>query len=172
MNKMLLAEIKDKDLGLEEKKEKIDYRIRNAARAVLFNKDKKIAVLFVSKNNYHKIPGGGIKEGETINDALQREVLEETGCSFEIKDKVGEILEFRDEFKIKQTSYCFIAEVKEIVAEPKFTEKESAQGFKLLWIDLDEAIDLLEKDEPKNYEGKFIQKRDLILLKKVKEIIK
>jgi len=38
-------------------------------------------------------------------------------------------------------------------------------GFQLVWLSLDEAIEVLGNDKPINYDGKFIQKRDLIFLK-------
>ncbi len=160
----LLKTIHEKDLGLESTKE--ITRERKASRAILFNKDK-IALLNVQKHHYHKLPGGGIKEGEDINKALQREVLEETGCTFNIKDDVGKTIELKNQVHIKQTSYCFTADVKEIKQEPEFTEKEKAQNFKLIWVPIKEAIKLLEDDKPDNYLGKFIRTRDLVFLKAI-----
>jgi hypothetical protein len=41
-----------------------------------------------------------------------------------------------------------------------------------VWLSLNEAIKTIENDKPKNYEGVFIQKRDLVFLKKALEISK
>ena len=38
-----------------------NYSVREAVRAVVFDEDKKVALLYVSKENYYKIPGGGIE---------------------------------------------------------------------------------------------------------------
>ena len=88
----------------------IKYTLRKAARAVLF-KDDKIAILFVSKNNYHKLPGGGIEPGENIHEALQREILEETGCTSEIGEPIGITIEYKDMVGFLQISYVFSAVV-------------------------------------------------------------
>lgn len=163
----LLKEISNQDIG--EKNKEVKYVVRKAARAVLFDGEK-IALLFVSKHNYHKLPGGGAKLNENIKKALVREIMEETGCTAEIKDNVGVIVEYRDNFEKIQFSYCFVAEVINNYREQFFTEKEKVQGFQLKWVSLDEAIKLIENDKPDNYEGKFIVKRDVVFLKKAKEI--
>ncbi len=50
--------------------------------AVIFNKDKKILLCKSHKwNNQYVIPGGHIELGESMEDALKREVAEETGLS-------------------------------------------------------------------------------------------
>lgn len=51
---------------------------RPSARAIII-KDRKIAMVYSKKYNYYKFPGGGIENGECMEDALIREVLEETG---------------------------------------------------------------------------------------------
>jgi hypothetical protein len=35
-----------------------NYSTREAGRAVVFNENKNIALLYVSKENYYKLPGG------------------------------------------------------------------------------------------------------------------
>jgi hypothetical protein len=50
---------------------------------------------------------------------------------------------------------------------PTFTKKELSQNFKLVWLSLSEAISTVSRDKPTNYEGYFIQHRDIELLKKV-----
>lgn len=112
---------------------------------------------------------GGIDDGENIKEALIREVLEEVGSKIEIMDEVGKIIEFRSKLNLKQTSYCYIGK---IISRgmTTFTEEERNQNFKLIWISLDEAISKVRNDKPTNYEGKFIQQRDLIFLKTVKQM--
>lgn len=91
----LLAEIQEKDLGMTESNRDIEYKIRRAARAVIFDESGKMALLHVTKDGYHKIPGGGVEDGEDIKEALCREALEEAGCSIEITNELGLILKDR-----------------------------------------------------------------------------
>lgn len=167
----LLKEFHDKDVGVEEQKG-VKYISRKATRAVVFNEEGKIALLFVSKNNFHKIPGGGIDEGEDIKNALAREVMEEVGCTIDINGEVGIIVEYRSKFEQVQTSYCFLAKVNENKEKCSFTDWELSYEFKLKWVDLDEAIKLIENDKPTSYAGRFIVRRDLLFLKKAKGLKK
>ncbi|WP_315120618.1 NUDIX domain-containing protein [uncultured Clostridium sp.] len=161
----LLKEIYEKHIGISEKIDDINYKIRKAARTILFDESGKIAILYVSKDDYHKLPGGGIEEEENIIEALKREVEEEVGTDIEVLGEVGIIIEYRDEFKQLQISYCYYSKVKGEIGKPNYTEEEVNNGFKLKWMSIEEAINSLEKDEPYNYMGKFIKERDKTFLK-------
>lgn len=167
-----LLEIKDIDLGLETKT--VDkYLKREAARAIIFDAEGKIAFLEVRRDHYHKLPGGGIDDGENPKEAVVREALEEVGASIKLRDiKVGSILEHRSHHKLQQTSYCFIADLcGELGALQREESEIETQQFPI-WVTLDEAIKLSETDNPDDYEGKFIKIRDLTFLKEVKKLIK
>ncbi len=166
----LIKEIYEKDLKLNDENLNIAYRIRKASRSIVFNDSGKIAILYVSKNNYHKLPGGGIEPGEDIKKALKREVMEEVGVNIDVLGEIGTIIEYRNKFEQLQISYCYFSKVKGDIKKPSFTEEEKNNGFILKWVDLDEALSLLEKDTPDNYVGKFIQYRDLLFLKNAKVI--
>lgn len=162
----LLLTIKDSPLTKEKTPTK-----RSAARAVLLDKEGLIPLLFVSKLNYHKLPGGGIEQGEDKFKALAREVYEETGCEAQVCGEVGEIVEFRSEWNLLQISYCYWGKITK-KGTPKFTEEERQEGFQLLWVGLPEAISLIKNDNPDDYEGKFIVERDLKFLEAAKKLIK
>ncbi len=58
---------------------------RTAVRvSALIFRDDKILLFhrFRDGNEYWVIPGGGVEEGETVEEALQRELWEETSISF------------------------------------------------------------------------------------------
>jgi len=167
----LLNEIYNKDIIGEDTVTSISYNLRKAARAIVTSKNNQIALLYVSKHKYHKLPGGGLENSENIKEALKREVMEEVGVNVLIGDEIGAIIEYRDEFKQLQISYCFFSEVIGEINTPSFTESELENGFQLKWVTLDEAITLLSSDEPDDYMGKFIKKRDLTFLNKAKRII-
>ena len=101
----LLQEIYHNDINLENSKKLIKYEIRKSARAVLLNDNNEIAVLYVSKDNYYKLPGGGIEKNEEIIEALKREVDEEVGTDLEVIDEIGMIMEYREKFKQLNISY-------------------------------------------------------------------
>ncbi len=162
----LLKEIKDQDYSSD-----ITWKIREASRAILFDDNDLIPLLFVSKYNYHKLPGGGIDEGEDKAQALVRECLEEVGSEIEVNGEIGKIIEFRSKWDLKQISYCYYGNIIS-KGEPDFTEKELSQGFKIVWLPLKDAISQVENDKPENYEGSFIQKRDLEFLKKAEQVVR
>jgi 8-oxo-dGTP diphosphatase len=162
----LLKHIADRPLPKDRKVIK-----RVAYRAILFDEKNLTPILFVSKSGYHKIPGGGIEKGEDKMEALAREIHEETGCRAEIKGEVGKVTEYRSEFEWFQfqTSYCYFGRVIK-KGVPHFDRGEMEEGFKLIWLTLNKAISTLKSDKPSNYEGKFIQKRDLSFLEEAKKL--
>jgi len=51
-------------------------------KAALFNGDKsKVLVIHMDHNNEYGLPGGHIEKNETMNEALERELLEECGVT-------------------------------------------------------------------------------------------
>ena len=97
------------------------YSLREAARAIVFDKDKNIALLLVGRDKYYKLPGGGIEEGEDRMFGLQRECYEEIGCAVEVVGEVGYTVEYWKEDNERQTSYCYIAKVVGEKGEPDYT---------------------------------------------------
>lgn len=164
-----LATITDMEiLGVERKAAVLHGR--EAARAIL-SRGSDIALLWVSKLGYHKLPGGGLEDGEERTGALAREILEETGWEADIEEELGMTVEIRGEFGLRQVSYVYLAQASKKVARPSFTKKEMSQGFELRWMNIDEALKMMENEEPKDYEGKFVHHRDLFLLKMAYSLI-
>ncbi|MBT6143388.1 ADP-ribose pyrophosphatase, partial [bacterium] len=91
------------------------------------------------------------------------------GSEIEVNGEVGKIIEFRSKWDLKQISYCYYGKIIS-KGEPAFTEKELSQGFKIVWLSLKDAISAVESDKPENYEGAFIQKRDIEFLKTVEKM--
>ena len=73
---------------------------RPSARAVICVNEK-VLVIHSLKYDYYKFPGGGIEEGETPEDALIREVKEETGYDVlkETIEPLGKRYQFQEPMK-------------------------------------------------------------------------
>jgi len=160
--------IRDKDFGLEFSSTRASQE-RRATRAVVFDKERKIALLHVSKKYFHKLPGGGIEGEETVEEGLRREVSEEIGCEIENIREIGTVEEFRGKFALHQISHCFVADLAGEKGAAHLELDEIEDGFGTVWMDLARAITTLEGEVPvEDYEGKFVQKRDLAILKLAK----
>lgn len=142
------------------------YDVRTAARAILENSQGEIALLHVGGKGIYKIPGGGIESGEDKHQALQREILEETGCHSVVGQEFGVTIEFRDQWHLTQISYCFTAKMLGETSTPDFTEEEIADGFEIRWIPKDKVLEIMESlPKSTNYDGQFMQPRDLAILR-------
>lgn len=69
------------------RKPELQYRLRRGIYALVC--DDKNRVLTIRKPWGVFLPGGGLEEGETHEECLHRELLEETGFSIEIEKKIG-----------------------------------------------------------------------------------
>ena len=156
----LITTIRDNPSVIADK----SWRNREGVRAVLFDKDNLVPIVFMSADNYHKIPGGGIEPNEDQIQALRREVLEEVGADIEILGEVGKIKEERFEWKYTQTSYCYFGKIISKKDHQAYTKAEQKTGAVLQWMSLDEAITALKADDTTDYHGKCCVKRDLAFL--------
>lgn len=161
----------DEDFGLNS----IEFnnpRVRKGARGIIINEEGKIAIFNKANKNEYKLPGGGIDEGETPENAFIREALEETGCNVEIVKSLGTIEEHKSLDNFKQTSYLYVAKVISNSNELNLTDKEKDEGARLLWVDEKEALRLvtdcfenLKESKYENlYHSKFIAMRDRYIL--------
>lgn len=161
----LLKTIRDSDVGAGFPDCAVQQE-RRASRAVVFDADNNVALLHATKKHFHKLPGGGIEQGEDVEAALRREISEEIGCMIKNLRELGMVEEYRNQWALHQTSYCFLADLDGAKGAPHLEKDEIADGFETRWISIDEAIKILESEAPvEDYEGKFIQLRDLTLLK-------
>lgn len=147
------------------------YSTREAARAIVFDDKNFIALLHATKTHYYKLPGGGIEKGETKEEALKRECLEEIGCNVEIIKELGFTVEYRKEFDLKQISYCYIAKLVGEKGTPNLEKDEAEEGFKTVWVTLKDAMEKVKESEPTVVDGPYMVSRDLALLKAAQKII-
>ena len=170
-NENIIRKLTDKDLNIKEKR-LINPKTRIASRGIVENKDGKIAVFFKSKMNEYKLPGGGIDPGEDKGVAFRREVLEETGCIITKIKELGITIEEESQTNFVQKSYVFKSKVLRDTKRLDITEREKEEGAKLLWLEPNEALELMkeslknvkESRFESNYNSQFIINRDISIL--------
>lgn len=156
----IIATLTEESLELPVSENKIKKE-RIAARAVIFNLENKIALFRPDSKIGYRIPGGGIEVGETIEDALHREVMEEVGATIKINSNpTAQLIELKNEKKTEQINFIFIAQLVEIIELNKNVK----------WLSLDEAIEELYFQVPKTYKNVFRRMRDIKTLEYIKNI--
>jgi len=149
-----------------------------SARVVLLDDKSLVAVLYVSKVKFHTLPGGGIDEGETPEQAVIREAWEETGCDSEILCTLGIIEENSKTVSWNGINFCFISKVKGNKGVQNLTKIELDEETQVKWYGLHEALNIITnqeisaRDEREAGIGKIIQERDITLLNEAIKALK
>lgn len=144
-----------------------NYNLRRAVRAVVRDAEGAVALLHARQRDYYKLPGGGVEGSEELLIALERELLEELGCRAKVERELGQVVEWRDYWRLQQQSFSYTAEVIGEKGQPEFTESEIAEGFEIVWVpNVAAAITMVESvllsaDLP----VKFMATRDAAILK-------
>lgn len=145
---------------------------RNAVRAIIL-KENKLLFIYSEKTKEYKFPGGGVEQDEPKEDALKREVLEETGHEI---SSVNEVLGYVDQLYndiydsqkyFYQRSYYYFCEITEEYKGLKLSESERAMQYLPKWVTLDEAIRANELKIKLN-EGYPWTQRELYVMKLLK----
>lgn len=137
---------------------------RRTSRAIVINEDGLYAVVHVKRFKLHGFPGGGIERGESEVEALQREILEETGCTCDSIEPLGIISENRGHANYTARSYYFVVHTKTKNGTPHYTKGEKWLGTSLKWCTFEEMNHLIRDAVHTTNQRRFLQARDIVAL--------
>jgi 8-oxo-dGTP diphosphatase len=167
----LLKEITEEDIGLKPCKAD-SYRLRRTSRAVVLDPKGKVVLMYSPKMNLFWTPGGGIEEGESAEDALRREVLEEVGCRVRIDCGVGVNIEYENSYGFLGISFCFLAHTVGRFKKPELTEFEASAGAVPEWREnISDAIMAIRGNQTSKHGELFAKESDTAFLEKAKSIL-
>jgi 8-oxo-dGTP pyrophosphatase MutT (NUDIX family) len=119
---------------------------REAVRAIILN-GREVYMIHSPVNGDYKFPGGGVLPGESHEQALRREVREESGRSVRaIEGEFGMVIEYDipeepDYDLFKMASYYYLCGLNETLASQNLDDYERDLAFQPEWIDIDCAIE-------------------------------
>lgn len=143
---------------------------RTAVRGII-QKDKKYLLIY-SKYGDHKFPGGGLKQGESFEETLLREVQEETGYMVK-KESISEGILVKEKRKgdpddlLEMDSYYFFCDVFETIGVRNLDDYGAEYDYKVSWMTLEEAIE--NNESVKDYENIPWIKRETMVMKNLLE---
>lgn len=128
------------DLILNENStEPTDYTERRTVKAVVIDNEGKTLTF----GPY--LLGGGVEEGESDEQAIAREMLEEAGIEVEIIKPLGRVVGYRDALKKKYIVDGFLCKFVRKICEPT-TIDEGERNQKLIWHTSKEATLYVENE--------------------------
>lgn len=105
-----------------------------------------ILLIHLKKTNEFKLPGGGLEQHENYEEALRREVLEESGATIQSIDScIGYIDQiWPDKYVLNEVfqmrNIYYKCQIEDGFIEQNLDKYESELGFTPVWVDLNEAI--------------------------------
>jgi 8-oxo-dGTP diphosphatase len=148
---------------------------RIIARAFVFNDRHEIAfthLLFDDRyghRDYFETPGGGVNVGESLEDAVKREIQEELGLTIQVVQSLGYVKDFYHLIQRENESHYFVTKVMgegRMAREPK----EALMIDRIAWMTIDQAIEAFEKTKDTPI-AIIVKRRELTALKELKKII-
>jgi 8-oxo-dGTP pyrophosphatase MutT (NUDIX family) len=137
-------------------------KIRLGCSAAIFDEQGRILLTKRSDNGQWCLPGGAVDPGETVTEAIEREVWEETGLRVRVKRLVGiyshadQLVVYPDGNKVQVVALHFEVEVtggeaglSNEVSDFGYFSLEEMEGLEFLGRHMERILDTYEKhDEP------------------------
>ena len=76
------------------KEEDVEYRVRKGVYALIEGDKGHLAIVGRAHKELYELPGGGIEEGESHEEGLKRELIEELGWSIQIESYLGKSIQY------------------------------------------------------------------------------
>lgn len=139
--------IKELNLDLKNYIEGGSVFKRKAVRGIVKHEDKFLVIH--GKYGDYKFPGGGVNDGETLQDTLVREVQEETGFRV-IPDSIADYILVQERRKgypddlLEMDSWYYLCDVYDITYERNLDDYEKEYDYQVKWLTLS---DIIQKNE-------------------------
>ncbi len=154
--------------------EYIDHT-RKTARAILINEKWQVGFNKLHGEDmfgireYYETAGGGFAEHETAEEAVLREVREESGYECEIIKEIGIVDDYYNLIHRHNLNYYFLCKSLSFVGR-KLEKYEEGMIEKFVWMDIDQAIKEFENMNISPI-SRLVKNRELPILLKAKEML-
>lgn len=139
---------------------------RIAARGLVIE-DGKILLSYEVNTDVYMTPGGGLEDGETLEECCVRELKEEAGCEVKPLEQFLVINEYC--FETMYVSNYFICK-KTGECNRSLTDIEIEHGITPVWIDFEKAVEIFSYYPNKREDIASLYLREYTVLNKYKEL--
>lgn len=139
---------------------------RLISRAILQNNEGNFAIHRIERDDefgkwtYYETPGGGVDEGESPEEGLIRECLEETGYKVEIVEELGIVDDYYNYISRNNINHYYLARIVGGNGEKTIASEGDSLIAETLYLPINEIIDLYEKMEDHMLPG-LVKRREL-----------
>lgn len=138
-------------------------KVRTAARGIVINNGK-ILLSYETNTDVYMTPGGGLEDGETLEECCVRELREEAGCEVVplkpfvvIKEYCFDTLYISNYFICEKTGEC----------TQSLTDIEIEHGITPVWINIEKAIEIFADYPNKREDISSLYLREYTVLNKL-----
>ena len=139
-------------------------KTRVGCRGIIIN-DGKVLLSLEERKNVYMSPGGGVENGETLEESVVRELQEEAGLKVKPINRLLRVDEYC--FETLWVNNYFICEIVG-ECERNLTESEIYNRVKPVWIEIDKAIEIFGEYESKTVDHASLYLREYTVLNKLK----
>jgi len=151
---------------------------RTAARGIILD-GQDILLIYTKRYNDYSFPGGGVDNGEDINQGLIRELEEETGAlNIVVHETFGDYEEYRpSHYKgysmVHMMSHFFVCSADRELGEASPEDYEVKNGSVPVWVNIHDAIKHNQKvmDEKEDSMGLSIDRETRVLRLVVEDLL-
>lgn len=172
ISNQVIATIADGDVGLPTVQTSREKSVRAGARAVLFNGDNEVALVYETAYDHYKLPGGCVELSETLEQALRREIAEEVGATIRSIRYIGVVESHLARYNEDCSQHYFTAKIDGEIGKSAWIDEEELHGCSIVWCkDIAQAINKVQNATSQEYVHIFERARELAGLRYAEYIL-
>ncbi len=148
-------------IEMKEDTANLNVPAKKAVRAVII-KDDAVLLMHLAASNTYVLPGGGVLDEEPLDEALKREVKEETGHTVRTAVETLIIKEYHKD--INREHHIYRIETDDRQSPINMTSEEISLGMKPNFIPLEEALNMLAENRGTYKYSQAIETRELLAI--------